>query len=104
MRKRADDIGVDVLLVDTGDRVEGNGLYDASNPQGNYTYDIYREQEVDIICSGNHELYQAGTADREHQRTVPNFKNTYIASNLDYIDGKTGDRLPLAKRYRKFQT
>jgi len=104
MRKRADDNGVDVLLVDTGDRVEGNGLYDASNPQGNYTYDIYREQEVDIICSGNHELYQAGTADREHQRTVPNFKNTYIASNLDYIDGKTGDRIPLAQRYRKFQT
>jgi 2',3'-cyclic-nucleotide 2'-phosphodiesterase (5'-nucleotidase family) len=73
MRKRADDEGRDLLLVDTGDRVEGNGLYDASTPKGQYYYDIYREQDVDLLCTGNHELYQAATADGEHERTVPNF-------------------------------
>jgi hypothetical protein len=104
MRKRADDRGVDLLLVDTGDRVEGNGLYDASHPKGKYYYDIYREQHVDIICTGNHELYKASTADREHQHTVPNFRENYIASNLDYIDPTSGDRMPMAQRYRKFQT
>ncbi len=104
LRKRADDDGSDLLLVDTGDRVEGNGLYDASDPKGKYYYDIYREQDVDIICTGNHELYQAPTADAEHRQTVPNFKNNYIASNLDYIDPRTGDRAPMAQRYRKFQT
>ena len=104
MRKRADDAGVDLLLVDTGDRVEGNGLYDASSPKGKYTYDIYREQHIDIICTGNHELYQAPTAELEHERTVPNFKDTYIASNLDYIDPKTGKQEPMAQRYRKFRT
>lgn len=104
MRKEADEQGVDLLLVDTGDRVEGNGLYDASNPKGKYYYDIYREQDVDIICTGNHELYHVSTADGEHLRTVPNFQEQYIASNLDYIDPKTGLQIPMAQRYRKFQT
>jgi 2',3'-cyclic-nucleotide 2'-phosphodiesterase (5'-nucleotidase family) len=104
MRKRADGKGVDLLLVDTGDRVEGNGLYDASSPKGKYYYDIFRQQHIDIICTGNHELYQAATADGEHLRTVPNFKDNYIASNLDYIDPRTGERMPMAQRYRKFQT
>ncbi|EAQ89756.1 hypothetical protein CHGG_06375 [Chaetomium globosum CBS 148.51] len=104
MRKRADEDGVDLLLVDTGDRVEGNGLYDASSPKGKYYYDIYREQDVDIICTGNHELYIASTADGEHLYTVSNFKQNYIASNLDYIDPKSGEIMPMAQRYRKFQT
>ncbi|KAK3330485.1 Metallo-dependent phosphatase-like protein [Apodospora peruviana] len=104
LRKLADEKGIDLLLVDTGDRVEGNGLYDASSPKGKYYYDIYREQDIDIICTGNHELYQAPTADEEHRQTVPNFKNTYLASNLDYIDPLTGERMPMAQRYRKFQT
>lgn len=104
LRERADKEGRDLLLVDTGDRVEGNGLYDGSDPKGKYYFDIYREQDVDIICTGNHELYQAVTADGEHERTVPNFQNNYIASNLDYIDPKTGKVIPMAQRYRKFKT
>jgi len=104
MRKRADGKGVDLLLVDTGDRVEGNGLYDASEPKGVFTYDIYHQQDVDIICTGNHELYQYATAAAEHKYTVPNFKGKYIASNLDYIDPDTSKISPMAQRYRKFKT
>lgn len=104
MRALADERGVDLLLVDTGDRVEGNGLYDASTPKGQFTYDIYREQDVDLICTGNHELYQPDTADRERNQTVPNYKDNYLASNLDYIDPKTGEAVPMAQRYKKFQT
>ena len=104
MRASADERGVDVLLVDTGDRVEGNGLYDASTPKGRFTYDVYREQDVDLICTGNHELYQADTADRERNTTVPNFADRYLASNLDYIDPITGEATPMSQRYKKFQT
>ncbi|KAB8295945.1 hypothetical protein EYC80_008765 [Monilinia laxa] len=104
MKKQADDKGVDLLLVDTGDRIEGNGLYDASDPKGRYTYDIFREQNIDIICSGNHELYKADAAAREYDQTVPNFKGNYLASNLDYINPKTGEQVPMARRYRKFTT
>lgn len=104
LRNEADDKGVDLLLIDTGDRVEGNGLYDASSPKGLFQYDIYAEQKVDLLCTGNHELYKAYSADREHNTTVPNFKDNYIASNLDYIDPKSGDRVPQAQRYRRFKT
>ncbi|KAK1590910.1 calcineurin-like phosphoesterase [Colletotrichum navitas] len=104
MRRKADERGADLLVIDTGDRVEGNGLYDSSSPKGLFTYDIFREQAVDILCTGNHELYQADAAQREHDITVPNFRENYIASNLDYIDPKTGDRVPQAQRYRKFKT
>ncbi|KAL5600939.1 hypothetical protein BROUX41_005773 [Berkeleyomyces rouxiae] len=104
MRQKADDQGADLLLIDTGDRVEGNGLYDGSVPKGQYTYHIYRQQDVDLICSGNHELYQRQTADNEHDIQVPNFRDRYVASNLDYIDPETGERQPLAQRYRRFKT
>jgi hypothetical protein len=104
MREKADSIGVDLLLVDTGDRVEGNGLYDASEPKGKYTYDIFREQHIDVITPGNHELYQIDAAEREFQLTVPNFKDKYLASNLDYIKPETGERVPMAQRYRTFTT
>ncbi|KAI8948643.1 ser/Thr protein phosphatase family [Xylaria longipes] len=104
MRKKADEKGVDLLIVDTGDRIEGNGLYDGSDPKGNYTYDIYGQQNVDILCTGNHELYQEDSVAREHSITVPHFKKSYIASNLDYIEPETGNQIPQAQRYIKFKT
>ncbi|KAI0439064.1 ser/Thr protein phosphatase family [Xylaria telfairii] len=104
MRKKADEKGVDLLIVDTGDRVEGNGLYDGSDPKGNYTYDIFAQQNVDILCTGNHELYQADTVTREHSITVPHFRKSYVASNLDYIEPETGNQIPQAQRYIKFKT
>ncbi|KAI6781937.1 ser Thr protein phosphatase family [Emericellopsis cladophorae] len=104
MRKLADDKGSDLLLVDTGDRVEGNGLFDASTPKGLYQYDIYAQQDVDIICTGNHELYQHYSIEREHNTTLPNFKENYVASNLDYVDPETGNRSPMAQRFRRFKT
>ena len=104
MHEKADETGVDLLLIDTGDRIEGNGLYDASSPKGRYDYDIFKEQDIDVICTGNHELYQADTAAREYTRTVPNFKGKYLASNLDYIKPETGQTIPMAQRFRKFTT
>ncbi|KAI1472394.1 ser/Thr protein phosphatase family [Daldinia caldariorum] len=104
MKKKADEKGVDLLVIDTGDRIEGNGLYDASNPKGKYSYDIFAEQTVDVLCTGNHELYQEDSVAREHNITVPRFKHSYIASNLDYIEPETGNQIPQAQRYIKFTT
>jgi hypothetical protein len=104
MREKADSMGVDVLLIDTGDRIEGNGLYDSTTPKGKYLYDIIKEQDIDVLCTGNHELYQLDAADREYELSVPNFKGNYLASNLDYINPKTGKQVPMAPRYRKFTT
>lgn len=104
LREKADEKGVDLLVVDCGDRVDGNGLYDASTPKGKYTYDVIREQHIDVITTGNHELYQADTAAREYDQTVPNFHGNYLASNLDYLNPKTGERIAMAQRYRTFTT
>ena len=104
MRDRADADGSDLLLVDTGDRIEGNAIYDSSKPRGKFTYEIAKEQTIDLICSGNHELYKAESANGEFYHTVPDFKGNYLASNLDIINPKTGQRQPLAARYKKFKT
>ena len=103
LRKRADDDGSDLLVIDTGDRVEGNGLYDASHPKGKYTSSIFKHQHIDIITAGNHELYQANTSSAEYATRVPDFKDAYLASNID-IRNKDGELVPLAARFRKFTT
>lgn len=35
---------------------------------------------------------------------MPNFRGDYIASNVDIFDPKTGNRVPLAPRFKKFTT
>ncbi|KAI9700705.1 MAG: hypothetical protein M1836_002074 [Candelina mexicana] len=104
MRQKADDQGVDLLLIDSGDRIEGNGLYDASDPKGKWTFEIFKEQDIDVLCSGNHELYKQNSSENEYFTTVPDFKGNYLASNIDIIDPRTGQLVPLAPRYRKFTT
>ncbi|KAF2663839.1 hypothetical protein BT63DRAFT_444299 [Microthyrium microscopicum] len=104
LRAKADADGSDLLLVDTGDRIEGNGLYDGSDPKGKYYFDIFKNQDIDLMSIGNHELYKANSSIDELHQTVPNYKNSYIASNLDIIDPDRGTREPLAQRYRKFTT
>ncbi|KAF2852991.1 ser/Thr protein phosphatase-like protein family [Plenodomus tracheiphilus IPT5] len=104
LREKADADGSDLLLVDTGDRVEGNAIYDSSKPRGKFTYEIAKEQSIDLISSGNHELYKADTAEGELFHTVPDFKGNYLASNLDIYNPKTGKLEALAPRFKKFTT
>jgi hypothetical protein len=104
LRDKADAEGVDLLAVDTGDRVEGNAIYDSSKPRGKFTYEIAKEQHIDLISSGNHELYKADTAEGEYYHTVRDFEGSYLASNLDIYDPKTGYLEPLAPRYKRFTT
>ena len=104
MHRRADDDGADILLVDTGDRIEGNGLYDGSEPKGKYYFDILHTLHIDLICSGNHELYRANSSNDELLKTVPAFKDSYLASNLDIYNPDTNELEPLAPRFKKFST
>ena len=65
---------------------------------------IFDQQNIDLLCSGNHELYKRASIDFEYNTTVPKFKDNYIASNLDFKNLKTGERKTLAQRYKKFTT
>jgi 2',3'-cyclic-nucleotide 2'-phosphodiesterase (5'-nucleotidase family) len=104
LREKLEAEGRDLLVIDTGDRVEGNGLYDASEPKGKYTFDIFKQQHIDVICSGNHELYKQNSSENEYNITVPAYKGNYIASNLDIHDPVSGEVVPLAPRYKNFTT
>lgn len=104
MRDKAEAQGWDLLVVDTGDRVEGNGLYDSSEPKGIYISEILRQQHIDLITSGNHELYKQNTSEAEFLTTVPDFHGKYLASNIDIIHPKTNELVPLAPRFKKFTT
>ncbi|OAT14111.1 Ser/Thr protein phosphatase [Blastomyces gilchristii SLH14081] len=104
IREKVEAEGHDLLLIDTGDRIEGNGLYDSSEPKGLYTADIFKQQRIDVICSGNHELYQKNSSVDEYLITVPNFKGNYLASNIDITNPHSGERVPLAPRFKKFTT
>lgn len=104
MREKVESQGQDLLVIDTGDRVEGNGLYDSSEPKGVYLSEILRHQHIDVITTGNHELYKQSTSEAELLTTVPNFRGNYLASNLEIIHPSTGELVPLAPRYKKFTT
>ncbi|EAW12108.1 metallophosphoesterase family protein [Aspergillus clavatus NRRL 1] len=104
MREKAHAEGTDLLVIDTGDRVEGNGLYDSSEPKGVYVSDILRQQHIDLMSSGNHELYKQNSSETEFYTTVPNFRGNYLASNIDILHPSTKELVPLAPRFKKFTT
>ncbi|KAJ5537901.1 hypothetical protein N7494_007380 [Penicillium frequentans] len=104
LREKVEAQGQDLLVIDTGDRVEGNGLYDSSEPKGIYLSEIIRHQHIDVITSGNHELYQYNTSNNELLTTVPNFRGHYLSSNIDIYHPTTQELVPLAPRYKKFTT
>jgi len=52
MRRRAAEKDVDLYVLDSGDRAEGNGLWDASNPKGYVTRGLLRGWDVDILTTG----------------------------------------------------
>ncbi|KHJ32836.1 putative ser thr protein phosphatase family [Erysiphe necator] len=104
MREKINLNGSDLLLIDTGDRVDGNGLYDASKPKGLFTFEIIKELDYDVLTLGNHELYLNDAVDDEYKKLATALKEKYISSNVNYIDPETGIQVPFAQRYRVFRT
>ncbi|PYH44644.1 metallophosphoesterase family protein [Aspergillus saccharolyticus JOP 1030-1] len=104
MREKAHASNSDLLVIDTGDRVEGNGLYDSSEPKGVYLSEILRHQHIDLLSSGNHELYNRTTSQAEFFTTIPNFRGNYLASNIDILHPAINEFVPLAPRFKKFTT
>lgn len=102
LREKLEGEGKDLIIIDTGDRIEGNGLYDASAPRGKYTFDIFAQQQIDILCTGNHELYKNSSAEDDYLKLVPAYKGNYIASNLQIIDPQSGELKPVAPTHRIF--
>lgn len=102
MKKKAEENGQDLLLVDSGDRHDGNGLSDSSVPNGVRSTPIFARQNYDIVTLGNHELYTWEASEQEVKELVPHFGENYVCSNVEYL--KNGLYVPFGNKFRYFTT
>ncbi|EKM79523.1 hypothetical protein AGABI1DRAFT_114061 [Agaricus bisporus var. burnettii JB137-S8] len=110
MKKIANEKGVDLLLVDSGDLHDGTGITDGFPPGGVDAHDaneFVKMLPYDVMAIGNHELYiYANTLDM-HENFVPALNGRYLSSNVNItVTGDDGNPLdiPVGERFAKFKT
>lgn len=103
--------GVDLLLVDSGDRVDGNGLVDAQpppHPKGYTALSFFTQIPYDLVTTGNHELYRYPVAKYAREVLSEKYGEKWVVSNVNITleNGKTGEKeeVLLGNRLRKFET
>ncbi|SOV01475.1 uncharacterized protein UDID_00948 [Ustilago sp. UG-2017a] len=94
MRTKAHSEGRDLLLVDTGDLHDGNGIADGFPPynkdepggkeavDGHVSNQIFAMVDYDLLTIGNHELYNYTVAKDVYQNFVPQWGGRYMTSNV----------------------
>lgn len=76
--------GSDLLLVDSGDRHDGNGLSDLTSINGELSSKIFMMLDYDLITVGNHELYNEDISKFEYETLVPKYGDHFISTNVQY--------------------
>ncbi|KAL9576976.1 MAG: hypothetical protein Q9203_007622, partial [Teloschistes exilis] len=105
MKHKAGNLGVDLLLVDTGDLHDGNGLSDATTPNGALSNPIFENVDYDLLTIGsNHELYVSEIAYETFNQFSKVYGDRYITSNVQIINPATGKFEYIGSRYRYFTT
>lgn len=103
LREEAALRGSDLLVVDTGDKHDGNGLSDATIPNGNISTGIFNRLDYDLVTIGNHELYTADASIMEYEISVQKYGEKYVSTNVEYqLDD--GTWVPFGNKYRYFET
>lgn len=102
LKQKARDEGHDLLLVDSGDRHDGNGLLDITSPNGARSLPIFIEQDYDLLTLGNHELYLAENSQQEYEIVAKHYGEKYVSTNVEYLDGENW--VPLGNKYRYWKT
>ena len=94
MRIKARSEGRDLLLIDTGDLHDGNGISDGFPPynmdepggkeavDGHVSNQIFAMVDYDLLTIGNHELYNYTVAKDVYQNFVPQWGGRYMTSNV----------------------
>ncbi|SPO20290.1 uncharacterized protein UTRI_00689_B [Ustilago trichophora] len=94
MRSKARSEGRDLLLIDTGDLHDGNGIADGFPPynkdepggkeavDGHVSNQIFSMVDYDLLTIGNHELYNYTVAKDVYQNFVPQWGGRYMTSNV----------------------
>lgn len=104
LREYADSLGSDLLLIDTGDKHDGNGLSDSTYPNGINSTTVFNYQDYDLLTLGNHELYTEEATKLEHDVTKQIYKEKYVTSNVEFRHNTSSEFKPLGSRFRYFTT
>ncbi|KAH7081188.1 Metallo-dependent phosphatase-like protein [Paraphoma chrysanthemicola] len=104
MKQKAKKLGVDLLLVDTGDLHDGAGLSDATTPNGNVSNAIFDNVDYDLLTIGNHELYVTEIAYETFNNFSKVYGDKYLTSNVQIVNPATKELEYIGAKYRYFTT
>ncbi|KAF8937948.1 hypothetical protein BGZ58_001879 [Dissophora ornata] len=102
MRQQADHRRKDLLVIDSGDLHDGNGLSDATTVDGQDSNPIF-EKANDALAIGNHELYVNAVAEDTYRNFAPKWGRRYLTSNVFIKDGLTNKTVPIGNLYNSFR-
>lgn len=102
MQAEADTKGVDLVVIETGDRHEGDGLASATKVDGSLSQFVFAQAKFDVLSVGNHELYKNEYALQEYNTLRPFYGQAYLSSNVEYYINDTW--VPAGNYYRVFTT
>ncbi|CDK29953.1 unnamed protein product [Kuraishia capsulata CBS 1993] len=102
LHQKADLLGVDLLLVDTGDKHDGNGLSDLTVPNGVFSNKIFMYQDYDLVTVGNHELYVENISAFEFETVISHFGERFVSTNVEFL--LEDEFVPFGNRSRTFIT
>ncbi|KAF3010935.1 hypothetical protein E8E13_010181 [Curvularia kusanoi] len=104
MKQKARKLGVDLLLVDTGDLHDGAGLSDATSPNGLVSNPIFENVDYDLLTIGNHELYVTEIAYETFSNFSKVYGDKYLTSNVQIKNPTSGQFEYIGAQYRYFTT
>lgn len=102
-RRGVESQGQDLIVIDTGDKIDGNGIGDATIPKGIMSYEVFNMNmdNYDLLTLGNHELYTESSSTIEYYNTAKN-NDKYVCSNVEYLDD--GQWTTFGQKYKYFKT
>ncbi|KAI0891595.1 Metallo-dependent phosphatase-like protein [Annulohypoxylon nitens] len=103
-KHQAGNMGVDILLVDTGDLHDGAGLSDATTPDGAISMTVFDKVDYDLLTIGNHELYLATVAYQTMKNISIYWNEKYLTSNVQILNPETNEWQYIGKTHRYFTT
>ncbi|KAM4055274.1 hypothetical protein HRG_006070 [Hirsutella rhossiliensis] len=104
MKQTAGKMGVDLLLVDTGDLHDGTGLSDATKVDGTKSMPIFEEIDYDLLAIGNHELYVSEVAYQMFNEYARKWGDKYVTSNVQVLNQTSGKYEYVGATHRYFTT
>ncbi|EOR00990.1 hypothetical protein E3P77_01782 [Wallemia ichthyophaga] len=107
MRSKANDKGVELFVIDSGDLHDGSGLSDAVKPgdvNGHDTNNIISMLDIDMLTIGNHGLYNPDVTLDIYKNFTTKWSKRYLTSNTNITDPDTNESVSIGERYLKHVT